>query len=347
MFRLVKLPLLLVVSLVALAAGCKSAPLTGRKQMLLMPESQEVSMGLSAFNDVTDKEPPSQNQQYVELVQRVGQRIAAVAEKPDYKWEFKVIQSDQQNAFCLPGGKVAVYEGIIPVCATEAGLAVVMSHEIAHALARHGGERMSQNMAVDGVKQAMSYVMQNQDQTRKDIVMQAYGVSSQYGVLLPYSRKHESEADHIGLILLAKAGYDPREAPRFWTRFGEAKQGQQQMEFMSTHPSDTRRSADLAALVPDAMKLYEAAPEKIGLGVNIDPPPATVASNPAPATTPAAPAGDVAQPATTPPGVATDTPAASASATNGAATTPASPFGGFKWPTVPPIFGLKPTQPQR
>jgi predicted Zn-dependent protease len=334
-----KSSLSLVLLLLVLVGGCKSAPLTGRKQMLLMPESQEVSMGLSAFNDVTEKEPASQNAQYVDLVQRVGQRIAAVADKPDYKWEFKVIQSDQQNAFCLPGGKVAVYEGIIPVCATEAGLAVVMSHEIAHALARHGGERMSQNMAVDGVKQAVSYVMQNQDQTRKDIVMQAYGVSSQYGVLLPYSRKHESEADHIGLMLLAKAGYDPREAPRFWTRFGEAKQGQQQMEFMSTHPSDARRSADLAALVPEALKLYEAAPEKIGLGVNIDPPPATVASNPAPAS---APGGEVTQPSTEPP--ASDSAAASAAATNGAAAAPASPFGNFKWPTVPPIFGLQPQQ---
>ncbi|WP_425617160.1 M48 family metallopeptidase [Anatilimnocola sp. NA78] len=324
--------------------GCKSAPLTGRKQMLLMPESQEVSMGLTAFNDVTEKEPPSGHQPYVELVEKVGQRIAAVANKPDYKWEFKVIESDQQNAFCLPGGKVAVYEGIIPVCATEAGLAVVMSHEIAHALARHGGERMSQNMAVDGVKQAVSYVMQNQDQTRKDIVLQAYGVSSQYGVLLPYSRKHESEADHIGVMLLAKAGYDPREAPRFWTRFGEAKQGQQQMEFMSTHPSDARRAADLAAMVPEAMTLFEAAPDKIGLGVNIDPKPATIASKPAdapvPTTTAETPAAETPQPSTTVPG----TEPASAAATNASPAAPASPFGGFKWPTVPPIFGLKPQQ---
>ena len=335
---------LLLFTIGCAAVGCKSAPLTGRKQMLLMPESQEVSMGLTAFNDVTEKEPPSQHQPYVELVEKVGQRIAAVANKPDYKWEFKVIESDQQNAFCLPGGKVAVYEGIIPVCGTEAGLAVVMSHEIAHALARHGGERMSQNMAVDGVKQAVSYVMQNQDQTRKDIVMQAYGVSSQYGVLLPYSRKHETEADHIGLILLAKAGYDPREAPRFWTRFGEAKQGQQQMEFLSTHPSDARRAADLAALVPEAMGLFEAAPEKIGLGANIDPKPATIASRPADAPAPSisteVPATETPQPSTIPPGAAP----ASASATNASSAAPASPFSGFKWPTVPPIFGLKPQQ---
>lgn len=303
--------------------------------MLLMPESQEVSMGLSAFNDVAAKEPLSQNAQYNELVQRVGQRIAAVAGKPDYKWEFKVIASDQQNAFCLPGGKVAVYEGIIPICATEAGLAVVMSHEVAHALARHGGERMSQNMAVDGVKQAVSYVMQNQDQARKDIVMQAYGVGSQYGVLLPYSRKHESEADHIGLMMMAKAGYDPREAPRFWSRFGAVKSGEKQMEFLSTHPSDEHRAAALAQLVPEAMKLYGEAPEQFALGVNIDPAPPTpvaIASNPAqpPVTPPAT------TPAESPPAAAPATSAAAGPAP--AAAAPANPFSNWKLPQLPPIF---------
>jgi predicted Zn-dependent protease len=331
-----QISLLLVIGCV-LCAGCQSAPVTGRKQMLLMPESQEVSLGLSAFNDVAAKEPLSQNAQYNELVQRVGQRIAAVAGKPDYQWEFKVIASEQQNAFCLPGGKVAVYEGIIPICATEAGLAVVMSHEIAHALARHGGERMSQNMAVDGVKQAVSYVLQNQDQARKDMVMQAYGVSSQYGVLLPYSRAHESEADHIGLMMMARAGYDPREAPRFWQRFGSLK-GEKTMEFMSTHPSDARRAADLASLVPESLKLYEAAPEKFELGANIDPaPPTPVAIASKPADVPAA------QPATTPPGeIAPSTPTpAAAAATVGpttAAPVAASPFSNWQLPRLPPIF---------
>ncbi|WP_254506948.1 M48 family metallopeptidase [Anatilimnocola floriformis] len=319
-------------------AGCQSAPVTGRKQMLLMPESQEVSMGLTAFNDVAAKETPSQNAQYNELVQRVGQRIAAVAGKPDYQWEFKVIASQEQNAFCLPGGKVAVYEGIIPICATEAGLAVVMSHEIGHAIARHGGERMSQNMAVDGAKQAVSWVMQNQEQTRKDIVMQAYGLGSQYGVLLPYSRAHESEADHIGLMMMARAGYDPREAPRFWQRFGSLKQGEKTMEFMSTHPSDARRAADLATLVPEAMKLYEKAPEMFALGANIDPAPPTpvaVASKPADTTTAAT------QPATTPPGEApasTPTPAAAAATVGPAPAAAASPFSNWKLPMMPSIF---------
>jgi predicted Zn-dependent protease len=331
---------LLLLSAVLFGTGCQTAPVTGRKQMLLMPESQEVSMGLSAFNDVAAKEPPSQNAQYNELVQRVGLRIAAVAGKPDYKWEFKTIASEQQNAFCLPGGKVAVYEGIIPICATEAGLAVVMSHEVAHALARHGGERMSQNMAVDGVKQAVSYVMQNQDQARKDIVMQAYGMGSQYGVLLPYSRKHESEADHIGLMMMAKAGYDPREAPRFWERFGALKSGEKQMEFLSTHPSDQHRAAALAQLVPDAMKLYGEAPEQFALGVNIDPAPPTPV---AVASLPAKPA-ETTQPSTTPPGetppaaalIAATTPAPAA-----ASAAPANPFSAWKFPQLPPIFAPK------
>jgi len=248
------------------ALGCRSAPVTGRKQMLLMPEDSEKTMGASAYQEVVAKEPPSQNRQYVDLVNRVGQRIAAVAGKPEYQWEFRVIASPQQNAFCLPGGKVAVYEGIIPICQNEAGLAVVMSHEIAHALARHGGERMSQGYAVDAAKQAVSYVTQTQEQAKREAVLKAYGLASQYGVVLPYSRKHESEADHIGLMLLAKAGYDPAEAPKFWQRFGSANEGAKPMEFMSTHPSDDHRAEELTKLLPEALKLYAEAPVKYGLG---------------------------------------------------------------------------------
>jgi predicted Zn-dependent protease len=333
---------ILLIGICVALSGCKSAPMTGRKQLLLMPESQEVSMGLTAFNDVASKEKPSENAQYNELVQRVGQRIAAVAGKPDYQWEFKVIASEQQNAFCLPGGKVAVYEGIIPICATEAGLAVVMSHEIAHALARHGGERMSQNMAVDGVKTAVSYVMQNQDQARKDIVLQAYGVSSQYGVLLPYSRKHESEADHIGLLMMARAGYDPREAPRFWQRFASLKTGDQPMEFLSTHPSDSHRAADLAKLVPEAIALYEKAPEQFALGDNIDPAPTPIAVASKPET-PAATTPEATKPSTTPPGEPPPSTPMPAAATVGpapasASAAPANPFSNWKLPTLPPIF---------
>lgn len=234
--------------------------------MLLLPETQEVSLGLTSYQEIVAKEPASTNQAYIDMVERVGRRIAAVADKPEYQWEFRVISSDVQNAFCLPGGKVAVYEGILPVCENEAGLAVVMSHEVAHALARHGGERMSQSLAVDGMKQAVSYATQKQDETRREILLKAYGVASEFGVILPYSRKHESEADHIGLMLMAKAGYDPSEAPRFWQRFAMAQDGNKPLEFLSTHPSDARRSSNLETLLPEAMKLYVTAPTRHGLG---------------------------------------------------------------------------------
>ena len=247
-------------------AGCRTTPITGRSQLLLVPEQQEIAMGLSAYEETKSKEPLSTNQAHLELVSRVGQRIAAVAERPDYQWEFRVIASSQQNAYCLPGGKVSVHEGVLPVCANEAGLAVVMSHEIAHALARHGGERMSHSLAVEGVKHAVDYVTKDREERQRQMIMQAYGLGTQYGVILPYSRKHENEADHMGLILMAKASYDPAEAPRFWERFATAKTGSSTPEFLSTHPSDEHRVENLAALLPDAQSVYEQSPAKFGLG---------------------------------------------------------------------------------
>ena len=255
-----------------IAWGCRSTPVSGRKQLLLSSVESENQMGVTAYQEVLTKEPLSKNQKYVEIVRRVGQRIAAVSEQDDFKWEFNVIQSDTQNAFCLPGGKVAIYEGIIPVCESEAGLAVVMSHEIAHAIARHGGERMTQqnvkNLGGTAVGTVSDYFLKDTEgaESKKKIALAAYGAASEYGVVLPFSRKHESEADLIGIKLLAQAGYDPSEAPRFWERFAGAKSGQQQPEWLSTHPSDARRSADLRVALPEALKLYEQAPQKFGLG---------------------------------------------------------------------------------
>lgn len=235
--------------------------------MLIVPESEEISMGLKAFEETLSAEQRSQNQRWAEMVQRVGQRIANVADRPDYEWEFQLIASPEMNAFALPGGKVAIYEGILPVCENEAGLAVVMSHEIAHALARHGGERMSQEYVVAGLGKMVSWVTQNRSALARESVTAAFGVASKYGVVLPYSRKHESEADHMGMILMARAGYDPREAPRFWERFGQAQSNEEQpIEFLSTHPADSRRASDLRTLQRDAMGYYEAAPIKLGLG---------------------------------------------------------------------------------
>ena len=257
----IKLPVVLLAAAVSVAAcSCRATPVTGRRQLLLVPESQEVSQGLAAYHDVVSKEPPSRNREYVELVNRVGQRIADVAGRPDYEWEFRVIESPTQNAFCLPGGKVAVYEGIIPVCENEAGLAVVMSHEISHALARHGGERISHQQVAATVQRAVSYVVQDRSELQQKIVLAAYGGAAQYGAILPFSREHESEADYIGLLLAAQAGYDPREAVPVWERM-EQVGGAQPPEFLSTHPSHGTRIADLQSWMAEALDLYaKAAP---------------------------------------------------------------------------------------
>lgn len=247
-------------------SGCHSTPVTGRRQLLVVPETKEIAMGVDAYQDILAKEKPSTNQRYIEMVNRVGQRIAAVADRPDYDWEFRVIESEQQNAFALPGGKVAVYEGIIPICQSEAGLAVVMSHEVAHAIARHGGERMSHATLKSGLQKGVEFATQQRSEGEQKIILSAYGVASEYGVMLPYSRKQESEADHIGLLLMAKAGYDPEEAPKFWERFAGAKSGEAQPEFLSTHPNDQRRADDLRALLPEAVEEYSKSPERLGIG---------------------------------------------------------------------------------
>lgn len=236
---------------------------------MLLPEGQEIALGAQAFEESVSNEPESKNRRLTEMVQRVGQRIAAVANRDDYQWEFRLIADSTKNAFCLPGGKVAIYEGILPVCEDEAGLAIVMAHEIGHAIARHGGERMSQSMAVDGAKVLAEKLAGKYYPNKQEILMKAYGVGSKYGVLLPYSRKQESEADHIGVVLAAKAGYDPTVAPSFWRRFGALKENGQTPEFMSTHPSDERRAADLEGWLAEANSFYQTSQTKHGRGDSI------------------------------------------------------------------------------
>ena len=237
---------------------------------MLMPEGKEVSLGLQAYQETISSETPSANSTWSNQVRQIGDRIAAVSGRTDFEWEFNLIASETMNAFCLPGGKVAVYEGILPICQDEGGLAVVMSHEIAHALARHGGERMSQNMAIGGAKMVIEKMAGAYVPEKKELLMQAYGVGTQYGVLLPYSRRQESEADHIGLKLMAQAGYDPTVAPAFWNRFGDVKsEGGQQAEFLSTHPSDDRRAADLLKLMDEAMAIYQQSEVKYGSGASL------------------------------------------------------------------------------
>lgn len=257
--------LLLVFSLLLIEAGCRTAPVTGRRQLLLIPEQQEIQMGVQGYEQVMQEETRSDRQDLQAMVERVGQRIAAVSGRPDYQWEFHLLKSPEMNAFALPGGKVAIYEGILPICQNEAGLAVVMSHEVAHALARHGGERMSQQAVVGGLGKMIEAGTQSQEEYNREMILAMYGGAAKYGFSLPYSRKHESEADQIGLMLMAKAGYDPREAPHFWERFATATSGKPP-EFLSTHPSDQRRAADLRRELPKALENYEAAPQQYALG---------------------------------------------------------------------------------
>jgi len=255
----------LTICLLAGSLGCHSTPVSGRKQMVLIPEQQEIAMGVQAYREILSEEKLSTNAHYIEMVNRVGQRLAEESGRDDFPWEFRVIDSPEMNAFALPGGKVAIYEGILPICENEAGLAVVMSHEVAHAIARHGGERMTQQGVITGVNKVIEIASKDRHQKQQERIRAAFGVASQYGYLLPYSRKHETEADQIGLLLMSRAGYDPQEAPRFWKRFAQ-QGGQKPPEFMSTHPSDERRAADLEAMLPEAMVEYTRAPQQYALG---------------------------------------------------------------------------------
>jgi predicted Zn-dependent protease len=235
--------LLLLSLLVLVLIACQTVPLTGRSQLILISEEEELALGLQSYQKVLKEAKLSQDPQMNETVRRVGMKLAQVADRPDYQWEFSVIEDDKTvNAFCLPGGKVAVYTGILPITRDETGLAVVLSHEIGHAIARHGAERIStQELAKIG-ELGLIVALGGKDPQTVKAIDTAYGVGAGVGIILPFSRKHESEADHIGLILMAKAGYDPQAAVEFWQRMLEAKKDQKvPPEFLSTHPSDERR----------------------------------------------------------------------------------------------------------
>ncbi len=241
--------------------SCYKAPVTGRNQFIILSQAQENEMGLTAFNEVIKNEQISNNQSYNDAVTRVGQRIAAVSHTQGYDWDFKVIDDDEQiNAFALPGGKVAVYTGILPVAETDAGLATVMAHEVAHVAARHGGERVSTGVLAQLGAVGIGAAMGGSDPYVYEAVMQAYGLGANVGVLLPFGRSQESEADRIGLIYMAKAGYDPREAVGFWERMNAASEGKSAPpEFLSTHPGYQTRINNLKMWLPEAMTYYNSA----------------------------------------------------------------------------------------
>jgi predicted Zn-dependent protease len=258
----------LAVSLV-LVAACATVPMTGRKQLSLVSDAEMNAMSFQQYQQVINESTLSDDAEAVAMVKRVGANIQKAVEDyfekegasrhlEGYAWEFNLIESDQVNAWCMPGGKVAFYTGILPICQDEDGVAVVMGHEIAHAIAEHGGERMSHQLAVQMGGMALSEAVKSQPEQTRQLYMGAFAVGAHYGAMLPYSRKHESEADHMGLNMMAMAGYDPRKAPAFWERMAAAG-GAAPPEFVSTHPSDETRIRELNERMPEAMEFYRQA----------------------------------------------------------------------------------------
>ncbi|HEY1173283.1 MAG TPA: M48 family metallopeptidase [Verrucomicrobiae bacterium] len=237
--------------------GCTTVPETGRRQFNFMNSQEEMKLGFTEFEKMKTETPISKDPKINEMVTRVGKRIAAVANLPDAQWEFVVFDSPEANAFCLPGGKVGVYTGILPITKDEGGLATVIGHEVAHAVARHGGERISRAMATQMVGQAVGTA--TAESKYSQAIQVAYGLGSQVAVELPHSRSQESEADRIGLIYMARAGYDPEAAVAFWQRFGEynAKAGSSTPKFLRTHPTDETRVKQLKEWMPEAKAQYK------------------------------------------------------------------------------------------
>jgi predicted Zn-dependent protease len=235
--------------------ACQTVEYTGRSQVNLISDSQEKQLGSEAYQDILKKTPVSNRSDWQAQLQRVGKRIAAAADRPDYQWEFTLLQGKEVNAFCLPGGKVAFWEGIMPIAQDDSGVAVIMGHEVAHALARHGAERMSQTMGAQLLGQILVGLA---NPSFAEEFAQLYGLGASVGVVLPWGRAQESEADHIGLILMAKAGYDPSATVGFWQRMSQVQQGGQPPEFLSTHPSDETRINQIKHWLPEAQKYYKA-----------------------------------------------------------------------------------------
>ncbi len=244
----------LVLAAAVFLCACKSVPFTNRRALVLIPASQEMSLGESSYRDALSKAKISTDAAETARLQRVGARIAAAAERPDFKWEFTLVDDPKTiNAWCLPGGKVAVYTGILPVTRDDEGLAVVLGHEVAHALARHGSERMSQGLLAQFGGAALAVALADKPAQTQALALQAYGAGATVGVLLPFSRAQESEADRIGLILMAKAGYDPGAAVDFWRRMSQASGGGDGTpEILRTHPTDEKRIRGIEERLPEA-----------------------------------------------------------------------------------------------
>lgn len=248
-------------ALIATLIACTTTPITGRRQLNFIGGEQETQLGLTAFEEIKQETPISRDPQLNALLQRVGSRVAAAANEdlPNAQWEFVLFDSEEANAFCLPGGKVGVYTGILPITKDEAGLATVIGHEVAHAAAHHSAERMSQAIAAQTGGQVLGVASAGLDPKVGALLQLAYPAAAQLGVLLPYSRLQESEADHVGLMYMAEAGYDPEAAVGFWQRFSEFNQARagSTPAFLRTHPMDEDRIQQIRELLPEAKARYQ------------------------------------------------------------------------------------------
>lgn len=253
---------LFLITLISLIiVGCThKTPYTNRSQMIFMSPKQELALGEKSYKQALSKSKVIVGTKDANRVKEIGYKIAKVANRPDFKWEFNLVDNKAQNAFCLPGGKVVVYTGILDVAKNDAQLATVMAHEVAHALARHGAERMSSAMVQQGIQVIGNIVLQSSAPQYTNVFNQAYGVGSQLGVMLPYGRLQESEADEIGIYLMAKAGYDVNEALNFWQNMSNGKK--QTNEFFSTHPSSTTRISNIKNVIAKLEKSNIQVPKK-------------------------------------------------------------------------------------
>lgn len=247
--------------------SCSTVAITGRKQLNIIPDSEMLSMSFQQYDEFIKTNKLSADANNTNMVKHAGSNIQNAVQRyfaennmsdrlDGYKWEFNLVESPDVNAWCMPGGKVVVYTGILQLTQDESGLAVVMGHEIAHAIAEHGNERMSQILLTQLGGIALSEALSSQPQQTRDLWLGVYGLGAQVGVLLPYSRTHESEADRLGLVFMAMAGYDPNIAVSFWERMAAQKQGQTPPEFLSTHPSDRTRIEDIRKNLPEAIKYF-------------------------------------------------------------------------------------------
>lgn len=247
--------------------SCSTVAITGRNQLNIIPSSEMLATSFQQYDEFMNANKISSNTNDSRMVKRVGQNVQNAVQRyfaannmtdrlAGYDWEFNLIESPDINAWCMPGGKVVVYTGILPLTQNESGLAVVMGHEIAHAVADHGSERMSHVLLTQLGGMALSEALSSQPQQTSDLLLGLYGIGTQVGVILPYNRTQESESDRLGLIFMAMAGYNPNVAVDFWERMAAEKQGQEPIEFLSTHPSDRTRIEDIKTYLPEAMKYF-------------------------------------------------------------------------------------------